>query len=245
MYRTAMAVCRPVTLWGRLQAEGWRRCRRAGRCWWSATTTATGTRSMVGVSAIRRRQIKALAKSDLWEVRGLAPVLNGMGQIPIERGAGDAGALARAIEDCAGRLHRRLPRRDPLARQSAAGAQRRRPPRARGPRGEARLRRDRGDLGPDRLPPASAAADPLLRARGGQAQPARRRESSRSGCWPRSASSSHPRSPRASAPSSALGLFAAGLAARTTRRRRRRSRCPWRRRASCRPRRCRAGGRRR
>jgi 1-acyl-sn-glycerol-3-phosphate acyltransferase len=53
----------------------------------------------VGVGAIRRRQVKALAKSDLWKVRGLAPVLNGMGQIPIERGAGDAGALARAIEE--------------------------------------------------------------------------------------------------------------------------------------------------
>jgi len=54
---------------------------------------------MVGISAIRRRQIKALAKSDLWKVRGLAPVLNGMGQIPIEREAGDAGALARAVEE--------------------------------------------------------------------------------------------------------------------------------------------------
>jgi 1-acyl-sn-glycerol-3-phosphate acyltransferase len=53
----------------------------------------------VGVAAIRRRQIKALAKSTLWDVRGLSPVLNGMGQIPIERGAGDAGALSRAIEE--------------------------------------------------------------------------------------------------------------------------------------------------
>ncbi len=53
---------------------------------------------MVGVAAIRRRQIRALAKSTLWDVRGLGPILNGMGQIPIERGAGDAGALARAIE---------------------------------------------------------------------------------------------------------------------------------------------------
>ena len=31
-------------------------------------------------------------------MRGLGPVLNGMGQIPIERGAGDKQALARAIE---------------------------------------------------------------------------------------------------------------------------------------------------
>ena len=31
-------------------------------------------------------------------MRGLAPILNGMGQIPIERGKGDKEALARAIE---------------------------------------------------------------------------------------------------------------------------------------------------
>ena len=32
-------------------------------------------------------------------MKGLSPVLNGMGQIPIERGAGDKAALARAIEE--------------------------------------------------------------------------------------------------------------------------------------------------
>ena len=53
---------------------------------------------MIGFSARKRRMIRALAKSQLWDVRGLAPVLNGMGQIPIVRGAGDAQALANAIE---------------------------------------------------------------------------------------------------------------------------------------------------
>ena len=52
----------------------------------------------IGVAALGRRQIRALAKSSLWEVRGLGPVLNGMGQIPIDRGKGDSGALDRAIE---------------------------------------------------------------------------------------------------------------------------------------------------
>jgi 1-acyl-sn-glycerol-3-phosphate acyltransferase len=53
---------------------------------------------MIGVAARRRRMIRALAKSQLWDVKGLAPVLDGMGQIPIVRGAGDAQALACAIE---------------------------------------------------------------------------------------------------------------------------------------------------
>ncbi len=52
----------------------------------------------VGVAARRRRQVRALAKSSLWDVRLLGPILDGMGQIPIERGTGDRGALDNAIE---------------------------------------------------------------------------------------------------------------------------------------------------
>ena len=99
MYRTAMAVCKPVALWGRLQAEGVEALPESGPVLVVGNHDSHWDPLMVGISAIRRRQIKALAKSDLWDVRGLAPVLNGMGQIPIERDAGDAGALARAIEE--------------------------------------------------------------------------------------------------------------------------------------------------
>jgi 1-acyl-sn-glycerol-3-phosphate acyltransferase len=52
----------------------------------------------VGVAARRRRQVRALAKSSLWDVKPLAPILTGMGQIPIERGTGDRGALDKAVE---------------------------------------------------------------------------------------------------------------------------------------------------
>jgi 1-acyl-sn-glycerol-3-phosphate acyltransferase len=99
MYRTAMAVSRPVAVWGRLQAEGLEAIPKSGPALVVGNHDSHWDPVMVGIAAIRRRQIKALAKSELWKVRGLAPVLNGMGQIPIERGAGDAGALARAIEE--------------------------------------------------------------------------------------------------------------------------------------------------
>ncbi len=99
MYRTAMAVCRPVMLWGRLQVEGLEVLPESGPVLVVGNHDSHWDPIAVGVGAIRRRQVKALAKSDLWKVRGLAPVLNGMGQIPIERGAGDAGALSRAIEE--------------------------------------------------------------------------------------------------------------------------------------------------
>jgi 1-acyl-sn-glycerol-3-phosphate acyltransferase len=99
MYRTAMAVCRPVALWGRLRVEGLDALPASGPVLVVGNHDSHWDPVMVGIAGIRRRQIRALAKSDLWKVRGLAPVLNGMGQIPIVRGAGDAAALARAIEE--------------------------------------------------------------------------------------------------------------------------------------------------
>jgi len=95
-----MAVCRPaVAAWGRLEVEGLDVLPAAGPVLVVANHDSHWDPLAVGVAAIRRRQIRALAKSTLWDVRGLAPVLNGMGQIPIERGAGDVGALSRAIEE--------------------------------------------------------------------------------------------------------------------------------------------------
>lgn len=100
MYRVAMAISRPVVAtWGRLEVEGLEALPAEGPALVIGNHDSHWDPVAVGVAAIRRRQIRALAKSTLWDVRGLSPVLNGMGQIPIERGAGDAGALARAIEE--------------------------------------------------------------------------------------------------------------------------------------------------
>lgn len=55
----------------------------------------------VGVAALPRRQIRALAKSTLWKAAPLGWVLNGMGQIPIIRGGGDTQALDAAIRELA------------------------------------------------------------------------------------------------------------------------------------------------
>jgi len=99
MYRIAMGACKPVSIWGRLEVEGLELLPESGPVLVVGNHDSHWDPVTVGVAAIRRRQIKALAKSDLWKVRGLGPVLNGMGQIPIERGAGDAHALARAVEE--------------------------------------------------------------------------------------------------------------------------------------------------
>jgi 1-acyl-sn-glycerol-3-phosphate acyltransferase len=97
-YRLAMAVNRPVAWWGRLQVEGVESVPTSGPLLVVGNHDSHWDPIMVGIGAVRRRQIQALAKAELWDVRGLAPVLNGMGQIPIERGKGDKEALARAIE---------------------------------------------------------------------------------------------------------------------------------------------------
>lgn len=97
-YRAAMALSRPVAIWGRLQVEGLDSVPESGPLLVVGNHDSHWDPLMVGVAAVKRRQIRALAKSTLWDVRGLGPILNGMGQIPIVRGAGDVEALARAIE---------------------------------------------------------------------------------------------------------------------------------------------------
>lgn len=97
-YRLAMAICRPLALWGRMKVEGEECIPRSGPLLLVGNHDSQLDPVLIGMAAIRRRQIRALAKSDLWDKRGLGPVLDGMGQIPIQRAAGDAGALTKAVE---------------------------------------------------------------------------------------------------------------------------------------------------
>jgi 1-acyl-sn-glycerol-3-phosphate acyltransferase len=97
-YRLAMAACRPLAAWGRLRVGGVEALPRGGPVLLAGNHDSQLDPVIIGLAAARRRQIRALAKSSLWDVRGLGWVLDGMGQIPIERAAGDARALDRAIE---------------------------------------------------------------------------------------------------------------------------------------------------
>jgi 1-acyl-sn-glycerol-3-phosphate acyltransferase len=97
-YRLAMAVCRPLAWWGRMTVEGLDAVPRSGPLLVAGNHDSYFDPVVIGMAARPRRQIRALAKSALWDVRGLGPILDGMGQVPIERAAGDANALAAAIE---------------------------------------------------------------------------------------------------------------------------------------------------
>jgi 1-acyl-sn-glycerol-3-phosphate acyltransferase len=99
-YRAVMIASTPgVVWWGRLQVIGLELLPLHGPLlvvgdhdsYWDTVAT--------GIAALARRQIRALAKSSMWANTLLGMVLTGMGQIPIERGSGDSGALDRAIEE--------------------------------------------------------------------------------------------------------------------------------------------------
>src|SRR5579859_6427933 len=99
-YRGVMSASWPgVVWWGRLRVTGLELVPLEGPLlivgdhdsYWDTVAT--------GIAAMPRRQIRALAKSSMWKNKVLGAVLTGMGQIPIERGSGDSGALDRAIEE--------------------------------------------------------------------------------------------------------------------------------------------------
>lgn len=102
-YRVAMAACRPlVSGWGRLEVSGQDALPASGPLLIAGNHDSYFDTVSVGIAGLPRRQVRALAKDQLWKFPGLSPVLNGMGQIPISRGAGDAVALDRAIEELRG-----------------------------------------------------------------------------------------------------------------------------------------------
>ena len=97
-YRTVLQLLRPLSGWGRLEVEGLDALPRGGPVLLAGNHDSYFDPVLIGIAARRRRQIRALAKASLWDVRGLGPILDAMGQVPIERAAADAGALSKAVD---------------------------------------------------------------------------------------------------------------------------------------------------
>lgn len=97
-YRFAMFATSPaVRGWGRLEVVGQEVLPDAGPLLVAGNHDSYWDPVAIGIAGMPRRQICALAKRSLWKP-GLGLILDGMGQIPIERGKGDAAAMATAIE---------------------------------------------------------------------------------------------------------------------------------------------------
>jgi 1-acyl-sn-glycerol-3-phosphate acyltransferase len=132
-YRTALRLVSPVVRrWGRLEVSGLEHLPASGPVLLAGNHDSYWDPLAIGIAALGRRQIRALAKVELWKVPGLAPVLDSMGQIPVRRGQGDAQAMDRAVAElragaCIGifpegtrSLGRTLRARGGLARLAAA-----------------------------------------------------------------------------------------------------------------------------
>ncbi len=98
-YRAVMAVSTPaVRWWGRLQVTGLDAMPLEGPVLLAGNHDSYWDPVAVGIAGLPRRQIRALAKKSLWKPV-IGSVLDGMGQIPIDRGAGDQHALDAAVEE--------------------------------------------------------------------------------------------------------------------------------------------------
>jgi 1-acyl-sn-glycerol-3-phosphate acyltransferase len=99
VYRLAMNVVTPaIKHWGRLEVSGLEHLPPTGPVLLAGNHDSYWDPLAIGLAAKDVRQIHALAKKELWSTPGLGPVLDGMGQIPIDRGKGDARALDAAVE---------------------------------------------------------------------------------------------------------------------------------------------------
>ncbi len=99
-YRRVMIGASPiVNLWGRLEVSGLEHLPLEGPLLIAGNHDSFWDPIAIGMAARPRRQIHALAKAQLWKNPIVGRVLDGMGQIPIDRGKGDVGALERAIAD--------------------------------------------------------------------------------------------------------------------------------------------------
>lgn len=97
-YAAVMIAATPIVRWwGRLSVAGADLLPAGGPTILMVNHDSHWDPVVVGV-ALRRRQVRALAKASLWKNAVLGWVLDHMGQIPIERGRGDAAALAAAVD---------------------------------------------------------------------------------------------------------------------------------------------------
>ena len=98
-YRFVVAVNTPVMWWSRLEVTGLEHLPPTGPCILVADHDSYWDPMAIAVAGAPVRQIQALAKSTLWKNKFVAKIMDGTGQIPIERGVSNEEALKRAIEE--------------------------------------------------------------------------------------------------------------------------------------------------
>src|SRR3954466_2579133 len=75
----------PAAWWGRMRVEGLGLVPRQGALLVAPNHDSQMDPVLVAVALRKIRPLRFLARADLWKMFGMAPVMNGMRQIPIER----------------------------------------------------------------------------------------------------------------------------------------------------------------
>lgn len=98
LYDLIAALLRPSAWWGRLRVTGLDALPATGPLLVVPNHDSQWDPILIGLAAKHRRRLRYLARASLWRIPGMAPILNGLGQIPVRRGAGDAAAIESAVE---------------------------------------------------------------------------------------------------------------------------------------------------
>jgi 1-acyl-sn-glycerol-3-phosphate acyltransferase len=102
-YRVVLAISGPIMrTWSRLTVTGVEHLPKSGPTLLVANHDSYWDPIAIAVAAGGRRQIRALGKASIWKVRFVGRMMDNMGHIPVERGAGDTGAMDLAVAALAG-----------------------------------------------------------------------------------------------------------------------------------------------
>jgi 1-acyl-sn-glycerol-3-phosphate acyltransferase len=98
LYDFLSSLLRPIALWGRMRVEGLDLVPEEGPLLVVPNHDSQYDPILVALAIKPRRRLRFLARASLWRIPGLGPILYGLHQIPIRRGAGDAHALEEAVD---------------------------------------------------------------------------------------------------------------------------------------------------
>jgi 1-acyl-sn-glycerol-3-phosphate acyltransferase len=97
-WRLVTGIAAPImTGWARMRVRGLEHVPVTGPTLLVANHDSYWDPIAIAVALRRRRQVRALAKSSIWKNPVLARLMTDMGHIPVDRGAGDGGAIAAAV----------------------------------------------------------------------------------------------------------------------------------------------------